>query len=75
MRRARLASVPAPLRQISTQGRHAVRDVRSVAGLDADDLLRRVAATQQGSDHPLAQAIVRTAEERGMARPASQDCR
>ncbi len=58
-----------------TQGRHAVRDVVPVAGLAADELLRLTAATQRGSQHPLAEAIVRAAEGRGLALPEVQDFR
>ena len=37
-------------------------------GLDDDDLLRLVAAVERESEHPLAEAIVTAAEERGVER-------
>jgi Cu2+-exporting ATPase len=37
-------------------------------GLDDDELLRIVAAVERESEHPLAEAIVKAAEERGVAR-------
>jgi P-type Cu2+ transporter len=37
-------------------------------GLDDDELLRLVAAVERESEHPLAEAIVRAAEERGVER-------
>jgi P-type Cu+ transporter len=58
-----------------TQGRNAVRDVLPADGVAADDLLRWAAATQRASEHPLAQAIVRAAEERGLALAEPRDFR
>ncbi len=58
-----------------TQGHHAVRDVVPAAGIGEDELLGSVAATQRGSDHPLARAIVRAAEERGLRLPETSDFR
>jgi P-type E1-E2 ATPase len=37
-------------------------------GIDEEELLRLVAALERESEHPLAEAIVRTAEERGIGR-------
>ncbi|MCG3117843.1 MAG: heavy metal translocating P-type ATPase [Candidatus Manganitrophus sp. SA1] len=52
-----------------TEGRHAVRDLIPAKGVSKADLLRWAAATQRGSEHPLAKAIVRAAEERGIIPP------
>jgi Cu+-exporting ATPase len=52
-----------------TQGKPALTDVTVVDGWTADDLLRLVAAAEAGSEHPVAQAIVRAARERGLDVP------
>ena len=49
-----------------TQGRHSVQDIVAPADLSQSELLRLTAATQRASEHPLAQAIVRAAEEKGL---------
>ncbi len=58
-----------------TEGRPTVTDiiVAPNAGLDADALLARAAAVELASEHPLADAIVRAARERGLALPAITD--
>ncbi len=48
-----------------TTGRLAVVDFQHAAG-DRDALLRRVAAVEARSEHPIAQAIVRYADSRGV---------
>lgn len=58
-----------------TQGRHQVRAVVTAPEIRDDELLAIVAATQRGSDHPLARAIVRAAEERGLPLPKMLDFR
>ncbi len=51
-----------------TEGRPALTDlVLDPAGLSEDELLRVVASLERGSEHPLGEAIVRGAEERGLA--------
>ncbi len=50
-----------------TRGRPAVTDVVSCCELKEDDLLRVAAAVESRSEHPLAKAIVRAAEERGLS--------
>ena len=46
-----------------TQGRASVTDVRSQEGFSADELLRLVASSEQSSEHPLGEAIIRRAKE------------
>ncbi len=55
-----------------TQGKHGVRDVVPAEGVAQTDLLRLAAAVERGSEHPLAEAIVRAAEEQGLSLPAAQ---
>ena len=54
-----------------TEGRPALTAVRPTS-MPEDDFLRLAAALERGSEHPLAEAIVRGAEERGLelAEPA-----
>jgi Cu+-exporting ATPase len=47
-----------------TRGRPTLTDVLPVAGVEENELLRLVAATERRSEHPLGEAIVRGAEER-----------
>ena len=49
-----------------THGKPALTDVVPAAGIDEPTLLRLTAAVEHSSEHPLAQAIVRGAEERGI---------
>lgn len=49
-----------------TEGRPSVTDLLPSAGWSDDELLRIAASAELGSEHPLGQAIVRTAEERGL---------
>jgi Cu+-exporting ATPase len=53
-----------------TEGRPAVAAVRAADG-DADALLRLAAAAQQGSEHPLARAVLAAAPEGGLPAPAA----
>jgi P-type Cu+ transporter len=50
-----------------TEGRPAFERAVPVAGVEADEVLRLAASLDQGSEHPLAETIVRAARERGMA--------
>jgi Cu+-exporting ATPase len=50
-----------------TEGRPAFRDVVPAAGFAAEDVLRLAASLDQGSEHPLADAIVAEARRRGLA--------
>ncbi len=58
-----------------THGQPAVRDVLAVDGYREADLLRLAGAAERGSEHPLAEAIVRAAEERRLDLPAARDFR
>ena len=56
-----------------TVGRPAVTVLRPAAGVSEDELLRLAASAERGSEHPLAEAIVRHAAERGVATVDSGD--
>ncbi|BCS35687.1 copper-translocating P-type ATPase [Luteitalea sp. TBR-22] len=60
-----------------TEGRPAVTDivVAADAGIDADALLARAASLEADSEHPLANAIVRAARERGLTVSQARDFR
>jgi Cu+-exporting ATPase len=49
-----------------TEGKPKLVAVEPADGFDADRLLRLAATLERGSEHPLAAAIVRAAEERGL---------
>ena len=49
-----------------TEGRPAVTAIRPAAGQDEAELLRLAASLERGSEHPLADAIVRAAADRGL---------
>jgi Cu+-exporting ATPase len=49
-----------------TRGQPALTDVITDGVLPEDELLRLVASAERSSEHPLAEAIVRGAEERGL---------
>ncbi|MEO5659408.1 MAG: heavy metal translocating P-type ATPase [Polaromonas sp.] len=50
-----------------TEGRPAFERVMPVPGMAPDEVLRLAATLDQGSEHPLAEAIVRAAREQGLA--------
>lgn len=52
-----------------TRGEPELTDMVVLGNLDEGDLLRVTAAAEALSEHPLAQAVVRAAEERAMALP------
>ncbi|MFA5869190.1 MAG: copper-translocating P-type ATPase, partial [Candidatus Bathyarchaeia archaeon] len=58
-----------------TKGEPNVTDIVPMAdgGKTADDVLGIAAAIEYGSDHPIAQAIVRAAKERGLTMPEATD--
>jgi Cu+-exporting ATPase len=49
-----------------TEGKPSFDRAVPAAGFDADEVLRLAASLDQGSEHPLAETIVRAARERGM---------
>jgi len=49
-----------------TEGKPTVTDVLTTAGTQAEDLLRLAAAAEKGSEHPLGQAIVASAQAQGL---------
>jgi P-type Cu+ transporter len=56
-----------------TQGRPELTDLEVVGGADRDETLRLVAAVEAASEHPIAEAIVRAAEARGLDLPRARD--
>jgi len=56
-----------------TEGRPAVTAIRPAAGFDEAQVLRLAASLERGSEHPLADAIVRAARDRAMALAEPQD--
>jgi Cu2+-exporting ATPase len=54
-----------------TLGEHRVVAVRAVTGTK-DEALRVAAAVERDSEHPVAQAVVRTARERGVSIPRAE---
>ena len=56
-----------------TVGRPALVGVEPSEGYDEPTVLRLAAALERGSEHPLAEAIVRGAEDRGHALPRVED--
>jgi Cu+-exporting ATPase len=49
-----------------TEGRPAVTELTTAPGVDETELLRLAASLERGSEHPLADAIVRAAADRGL---------
>jgi len=58
-----------------TEGRPAVTAIVAAEGFAEDELLRLAASLERGSEHPLADAVVRAATERGLtlSEPAGFD--
>jgi P-type Cu+ transporter len=56
-----------------TEGRPKVVAVRGVGGVGEDELLRLAASLEQGSEHPLATAIVGAAADRNLALAKIED--
>ncbi len=52
-----------------TLGEHRVVDVATAAGVDGNEALALAAAVEQDSEHPVAHAILLSAQERGLAIP------
>jgi P-type Cu+ transporter len=49
-----------------TMGKPALTDIYTVDGVNEEDFLKATASLEVGSEHPLAEAIVRGVEERGI---------
>ena len=58
-----------------TEGKPKLMDVLPIDGFDGKDLLRLAASLEQGSEHPLAAAIVQGAKDRGLTIEAVTDFR
>jgi len=56
-----------------TEGRPAVTAVVPMPGIDEAELLRLAASLERGSQHPLGEAVVRAATERGLALVEASD--
>jgi len=56
-----------------TDGRPQIVSIDSHDGMGADDILRYAAALDQASKHPVAQAIVAAARDRGLTLPIPED--
>jgi Cu+-exporting ATPase len=56
-----------------TEGRPKVVAVIPAAGVDENELLRLAASVERGSEHPLARAILDSAQQRGLALSDVQD--
>jgi P-type Cu+ transporter len=56
-----------------TEGRPRLIGVTAIDGADENELLRLVASLERGSEHPLAAAIAKGAEERGVKISAATD--
>ncbi len=50
-----------------TRGEPSVTDVIPLNGFEADELLRLAATAERGSEHPLGEAVVRAAQDRGIS--------
>ncbi|HYR06131.1 MAG TPA: heavy metal translocating P-type ATPase, partial [Longimicrobium sp.] len=55
-----------------TLGEHRVVGVAVADGTTEDEALRLAAAVERDAEHPVARAIVRSAEERGLSAPAAE---
>ena len=56
-----------------TLGQHRVVDLATANGVAPEEALRLGAAVEMDSEHPIARAILKSAEERGLRIPASTD--
>jgi Cd2+/Zn2+-exporting ATPase len=68
---ARLKAIAMDKTGTLTRGRPEVADVIPLDGDTTDDLLARAAGVEVHSEHPLARAVVRAAESRGLTLPAT----
>ena len=58
-----------------TEGKPRLSAVEPAEGFTADELLRLAAGLERGSEHPLAAAVVRAADEKGLAVPKADEFR
>ena len=56
-----------------TRGEHRVVGIKTFSGLEEIDALRLAAAVERDAEHPIGRAIVKSAEERGISVPGSND--
>ena len=56
-----------------TRGRPQVTDVLAFEGAADDEVLALAASLEEKSEHPLAEAVIRAAKERGLTFPALED--
>ncbi|MDO8912125.1 MAG: heavy metal translocating P-type ATPase [Phenylobacterium sp.] len=56
-----------------TEGRPAVTAIKTVAGVEESELLRLAASLERGSEHPLADAVLRAAKDRGLTLSEATD--
>lgn len=56
-----------------TEGKPRLAAVEPAKGFTADDILRLAAGLERGSEHPLAAAIIKGAEEKQLTIPAALD--
>ncbi|MBS0360773.1 MAG: heavy metal translocating P-type ATPase, partial [Proteobacteria bacterium] len=56
-----------------TEGRPAVTAIAAASGFDETELLRLAASLERGSEHPLADAILRAAKDRNLTLSEAQD--
>ncbi|MGK2922938.1 MAG: heavy metal translocating P-type ATPase [Methyloceanibacter sp.] len=56
-----------------TEGKPSLTGVETAQGFEPDELLRLAAALETGSEHPLAEAILRGAEEKGLRPEKTRD--
>jgi Cd2+/Zn2+-exporting ATPase len=76
---SRFVEEPARLRALAldktgtlTEGKPDVREIIPLSGHNAEEVLRIAAAVEARSEHPLAQAIVRAATQRGIKAEAAE---
>ena len=56
-----------------TEGRPSVTAIRPMPGFDEAELLRLAASLERGSEHPLAEAMLRAAKDRGLTLSEAKD--
>jgi Cu2+-exporting ATPase len=56
-----------------TRGEHRVVDIATTEDVSPDEAIRLAAAVERDSEHPIARAIVKSAEEKGTRIPPSSD--